>query len=189
MYWKKLTSKADSIVSAVVGTLIALNLIMGSGFLLFDSVQKRPLWLLILCGVFFLWCLFTEIWFIINMWFVVVRRQTPVSVALAMRQPTVPAPLRIPLSIWWGFQLLMAIAWGLVLTVYEKEMPNYVGLIIAFVSGGFAYLSFGYLLLAITTYTKRIDVVTKVWEWRGRWAFAHGFIIATAKYLLAPHGK
>ena len=187
MPWENTRSKVDAVVGAVIGTIIAINIMLGSGFLLFESARSYPTWQKALCWAFFAWCLLTEIWFVLMAWGVIVKQEAPASVAVAMRQPRLPIPLRPIASLWWLFQFLMGVVWGMVLSIFEKDMPGWAWAIVAIFISGFAYLTFGYLLLAITTFTKKHDVMIRVWGWRGRWAIAHGLIVLATKVLIAPH--
>jgi hypothetical protein len=187
MPWENTISKIDAVVGAVIGTIIAMNILFGSGFLLFESVRSYPTWQKGLCAVFFVWCVITEMWFILMTWGVIMKQEAPAALAVAMRQPLLPGVLRPIASLWWFFQFMMGLVWGIVLSVAEKDMPTWASAIVAVVISGFAYLTFGYLLLTITAFTKRHDLMVRVWGWRGRWAIAHGLIVLATKVLIAPH--
>jgi len=187
MTWDRTRSKIDAVVSAVVGSLIAINITMGSGAILFAFHQPYAMWQKALGVVFFVWCVLTEGWFLIMVWKTILRNEHPSAVALAMQQPRLPGVLRPVASLWWLFQFLMAVVWGMVLSMFEKDMPAWAWAIVAVFISGFAYLTFGYLLLSITAFTKRHDVMARVWGWRGRWAIAHGLIVLATKVLIAPH--
>lgn len=186
MSWENTKSKIDSVLSASVGNLIALNILMGSGFLLFDSARNYPLILKAICAIFFLWCVVTELWFVVTSWRVVFRHHNFFAVALAMQQPQVPMLIRPPLALWWGFQLLLALVWGIVITILEKDIPVYANIILVGSISAFAYITFGYFLLVVSVFTKRKDVITKIWGWRTRWAFVHALVIILTRVFISP---
>lgn len=76
---------------------------------------------------------------------------------------------------------------GHVLRTFEKDLPNWTWAFIAIFISGFTYLTFQYLLLSITAFTKKSDILIKVWSWRTRWAIVHGFIILVIKVYVSPH--
>lgn len=187
MPWDTTRSKIDAVVSAVVGSLIAINITMGSGAVLFAFRQPYASWQKVLGVLFFVWCILTEGWFLIMVWKTILRQEHPSAVALAIQQPRLPVALRPVASLWWLFQFLMAVVWGMVLTIFEKDMPAWAWAIVAVFISGFAYLTFGYLLLTVTAFSKRQDLIARVWGWRGGWAIAHGAVVLATKVLIAPH--
>ena len=133
--------------------------------------------------LFFLWCLVTEIWFLNTTWHVVLNGYRPYPVEIALRQPRLPALLRPISTLWWSYHFLMALAWGIALCVYERQMPIAVVGIVAVATSILSYLCFGYLLLAVTALTKKETVIRRLWGWRGRWAAAHGVMVLAIKSL------
>ena len=179
-------SKIDATVSALVGSFIAINIMLGSGAILFASHQPDSPWQKVPGVLLIIWCVLTESWFLGMTWRTLLRRERPFAVALALQQPQLSLPLRPIASLWWLFQFLMAVGWGIVLSVYEKNLPYWAWGVVVISISGIAYLTFGYLLLAITAFTRRTAVIAKVWRWRGRWAISHGLIVLAAKTLIAP---
>ena len=176
--------KINALISSSIGTYIALNIIAGSGFWVFESAQAFSIWQQILLAVFFLWSITTELWFIIMSWKIFFEKKELFAITLAMQQPRIPVLFRPLLSLWWIFHFLLALVWGLLLTFFLRDHSLFTNLIIAVITSGFAYLTFGYFLLAITVFTRRYDLMTTVWFWRTRWAIAHGLIVLTTKLLI-----
>jgi hypothetical protein len=160
---------------------------MGSGNIFFVSHEHDNLWLQLLGITFFIWCILSEGWFLITVWKTILRQEHPSAVVLSLQQPRLPIVLRPIASLWWLFQFLMAVVWGMVLSILEKDMPSWAWGIMSIIISGFTYLTFNYLLLAVTAFTKKRNVITTVWKWRGWWAIAHGLIIVLTKILIAPH--
>jgi hypothetical protein len=178
----------DALVTTMIGSLLGMNIVMGSGALLLTIIDGQySVWLIALGVTFFAWCLVTEVWVGITLWSRFLTHQHPFAVAVAMRQPLMPVLVRPLSSLWWFFHFAQVLVWGIVLTIAEKDMPFIGTLAVAGATTALSYPAFVYLMLAITAWTKDQQQVARIWRWRGPWAIAHGMIVVGARYFLAPH--
>jgi hypothetical protein len=90
-------------------------------------------------------------------------------------------PLRPLAAIWWGYHSLLVLVWGIVLSVFERQMPVTAVCLVALLVIVLGRSTFGYLLLAVTAFTKKQALLYRLWEWRGRWGLAHGALVAAAR--------
>jgi hypothetical protein len=173
-------SRMDAFMGAMIGSLMAVAIVMGATLLLGEA-SFAPAWQGIAAGLFFLWCVVAEGWFLLTTWHVVLNKYVPYAVAIALFQPRMPVLLRPIAALWWGYQSPLALVWGIVLCVFERAMPTAVACLVAIVTAAFSSVTFGYLLLAVTAFTKEPATIVRIWNWRGRWALAHGVIAFAAK--------
>jgi hypothetical protein len=174
-HWTEFRAQFDAIISAVVGSIAAVGIVTGSA-LLFQSVWAGPNWQQSLAALFFLWCLVTEFWFLIATWRAIVSGEEPWAVVVAEQQPRLWPVLRPVAGLWWVYHFSLALVWGILLSA-AGQVPISVKPLVILVVAALSYLTFVYVLLAVTVFTKNTEVLARVWNWRGRWALVHGALV------------
>lgn len=188
MSLKTTTQKIDSTVGILIGNFAELGIIFGSANILTAARHAYPIWMQTLGVLFFIWCLVTGLWFMVTSLKILLRKQSNhASLSIALLQPKIPSVLRLPLSLWWLFHFLMTLIWGIVLTIYDQGISLLLSLMIAGITSGLTYLTFGYLLLTVTVFIKNQEIILRLWKRRSLWALTHGLIIIAVKLLTATH--
>ncbi|MBA3480705.1 MAG: hypothetical protein H0T51_02715 [Pirellulales bacterium] len=107
-----------------------------------------------------------------------VRPRLPTAIQVALMQPHWPAGVRWIFATWWLIHLLGGAA--LAINIVEAGIPDLFFIVFAFTfSMAFSYAAYGFLMLAVTCYTRRADVITRVWSWRVICSYIHGLAILT----------
>jgi hypothetical protein len=186
--WAEVGNRVEAFAGAFIGSFIAVLLGVGTAQFL-NAVWEGPIWQTIAAGLLFGWCLVTEFWFLCTTWDVVLHEPAPCAVAIALRQPTLPVPVRPVMAIWWGFHSLLALTFGISIIMigflFGPQMPIGVVLLLGLITSAFAGVTFDYVLLAVTAFTREPAFVQKLWCWRGRWALAHGIVVLAAQVVAA----
>jgi hypothetical protein len=178
-HWIEFRAQLDGIISAVVGSIAAIGIVTGSVFL-FQSAWAGPGWQRSLAALFFLWCLITEFWFLFGTWRAIGNGEEPWAVVVAVQQPRLWPLLRPVASLWWVYHFSLALVWGILLSV-AGQIPLAVKPLVVLVVTALSYLTFVYVLLAATAFTRNTNVIGRVWNWRGRWALVHGALVLLAE--------
>lgn len=170
----------DRVSEIFIAAFIALSLLAGATFLL-SYVRLAPAWPAFASVAFFLWCATTEMWFLFSTWHVVSNGYEPYFVAVALRQPTLPVVLRPLIALWWGYQSLLALVWGMCAGIAAQQLPLIAGIALALITIALSRATFGFALLAMSAFTKEPVRIMRLWSWRDWWAVASGIIVALAK--------
>jgi hypothetical protein len=155
-------------------------IVIGS-VLLLTSIRPNPAWQQTLAVLFVVWCMATELWFLTTTWRVILNGQEPFAVELAVQQPQLWIPLRPFLGLWWAYHFAMVMVWGVLLCLLEQRLPFAATAAVSVVVSALSYLTFEYVVLAVTAFTSNRHLVLTVWGWRRPWALAHGAVVLTAK--------
>lgn len=181
---KILKEKVDSCISVFVGSFMSLGILFGAASVVFAAFDgSYGAWMRALAILFGAWCLAVEGWYLVTSWCAVARNLHPVAIAIALQQPRLPPILRPIAMIWWSFKFLMGLVWSCILTIMEKDFSTIGVIALGVITSGFAYLTYGYALLAITSLSKNPSILSRVWRWRARWAWAHLVAVLAVEYL------
>lgn len=95
----------------------------------------------------------------------------PFAVVLGMHLPHIPRLLRVPLGLWWLVHFGYAVAASVGLGFCVKQatsQPAPIGwsILLMLVSFALAFATNLYLLLSISVFEKRKDVLFALWRWR-----------------------
>jgi hypothetical protein len=84
--------------------------------------------------------------------------------------------MRPLVALWWLVQLGIGAMFAIM--ILEEKPPDvgfvFVSSLMSFV---FTYAAYGFLMLAVTCFTKSADVMTRVWGWRVYWSALHGVVV------------
>ena len=119
---------------------------------------------------------------LISLWQVVativamIRPRLPTALQVALMQPAWPAGLRVPIALWWLVHLCIGALFAI---MFLEEKPPDVFFVVfsSLMSIVFNYAAYGFLMLAVTCFTKRADLMTRVWGWRAYWSALHGIVV------------
>jgi hypothetical protein len=108
-----------------------------------------------------------------------VRPKLPTALQVALMQPTWPAALRPLVALWWLLHLTIGAIFAI--AILEEKPPDVFFVVFSsLMSMAFTYAAYGFLMLAVTCFTKRPDVIMRVWGWRVYWSAVHGIIVLVA---------
>ena len=167
----------------LIGIFTAMALIFGASACVYESFRRMGLVARILSCVFLAWTLATELSYVITMFSTISKGIFPTALAVGMNIPRVPIIVRPILAVWWLFHFLMVTVWSVVLNVSAHDIHFDYVVLVAAVTSGMTYLTYGYVVLCVTTFTRSRKTVERLWHWRGRWSLAHGLVVIGSRLL------
>ncbi len=171
------TSQAiDSALGALLGTVMSMFILLGMLFPTYEALKYSQFgYGLLFFSLGAIAALILNGWFVYSTWSSILRNRHPLALAVSLSQPKWFFLFRPFVSLWWFFHLILASGWTVALSImltYELEDPPLWSYAAVAVAGwGFAYLSYGFLLLALTNFSKRQELVLRAWGFRKYWAW------------------
>jgi hypothetical protein len=115
-------------------------------------------------------------WHVVATIVALMRPQLPAPMQVALTQPSWPRGTRCAMAVWWLIHLSAA-AFMAIGVVIARPHDWLAVLLLSLLSTGFTYAACGYLLLAVTCFTRHVDWILFAWKGRHVCSVGHGLVV------------